>query len=42
MPWSEYVYCVAVTFKMIDQVEQHESASTFELSLNIPPQKLFR
>ena len=37
---SEHVYCVAITFKMTEQVE-HASASNFSLSLNIPPWKLF-
>ena len=37
---SEHVYCVAVAFRMTKY--STESASNFVLSLNIPPQKLFR
>ena len=40
MPLSEHVYCVAVTFKMTEQVQQ-KSTLNFARSLNIPPQKLF-
>ena len=35
MPLSELVYCVAVTFKMTEQVEQ-QICIKFALSLNIP------
>ena len=38
---SEHVCCVVVTFKMTVRVGQ-SFASNFALSLNIPPQKLFR
>ena len=38
---SERVYCVAVTFKMTDGVEQ-QIHSNFALSFNIPPRKLLR
>ena len=41
MSLSEHVYCVAVTFKMTEWVEQWKSASNFALSLNIPPRTLF-
>ena len=37
---SEHVYCVPVTFKMTEWVD-NKSASNFVLSLNIPLQKLF-
>ena len=37
---SEYVYCVAVTFKMSEY--SNESASDFALSHNIPARKLFQ
>ena len=38
---SEHVYCVAITFKMTEWVEQR-ICITFYIGLNIPPQKLFR
>ena len=41
---NEFVYCVAVTFKMTEKVEQWiciKSASNFVWSLNIPLRKLF-
>ena len=41
MPLSEHVYCVAVTFKMTERIEQ-EICTNFVLSMNIPLQKLFR
>ena len=41
MPLSDPVYCVAIAFKMTEQVEE-KFTSNFVLNLNIPPQKLFR
>ena len=38
-PLSEHEYCVAIVFKMTEQVE-NESASNFALTLNIPLKKL--
>ena len=40
MPLSEHVYCVAITFKITEWVEQ--CASNLALSLNIPLQKTLR
>ena len=40
MPWSEHVYCVAITFKMTEWVEQ-STCIIFVLSLNIPLWTLF-
>ena len=37
---SEHEYCVAITFKMTERVEQ-QIYIKFALSLNVPPQKLF-
>ena len=34
---SEHMYCVAIAFKMTEQVEKSYSASYLALSLNIPP-----
>ena len=39
MPLSEYMYPVAIAFKMTEQI--NEPALNFALSLSIPPQKLF-
>ena len=41
MPSSEHVYCVAIAFKMTEQVEQ-QICINFVLSLNIPLWELFR
>ena len=40
MPLSEHVYCVAVTFKMTEQVEQ-QICIEFCANLEHPPQKIF-
>ena len=40
MPLSEHVYCASIAVKMSKQGKK--SASSFALSLNIPPWKLFR
>ena len=41
MPLSEHVYCVTITFKMTEWVEQR-ICIRFCVKLNIPLQKLFR
>ena len=37
MQSSEHVYCVAIAFKMTEQVQQTNLLSSFVLGLNSPP-----